>query len=93
LSVMVDGAPSQFRVTVDGHHQVAHPGWVQFNPHGTRTSSAFVFAYVVKPRSGSDSHTAEVHMRSPTNTQATLLKGTLVLQYQRGTLGSGGACG
>jgi hypothetical protein len=94
FSAQVSGAPSQFRMTVDGHAILMRPGWVTFHPPRARKSSfTFNFAQDVSTVNGSDSHTFEVHMRSPTGKRATMWKGTVNLQYERGPAGSGGACG
>jgi hypothetical protein len=84
LSVELNGAPAGFQIRVDGGG-TASPGAVRFVPAGPHDSFSFTFVRSVSPFEANDNHGFDVEWRSPTGAPTTLERGTLNLQYQRGT--------
>ena len=86
LSVELSGAPVRFKIVVDNGTTMP-PGAVQFIPAGSHDSFSFGFVQSVSPLENNDHHTFQVDWRSPTGKQVTLERGTLNLQYEKGTHG------
>jgi hypothetical protein len=84
LSAELNGAPAGFRVLVN-FGPTMPPGAVRFVPAGPHDSFSFTFVQSVSPFENNDHHMFEVEWRSPTGAPTTLERGTLNLQYQRGT--------
>jgi hypothetical protein len=84
LSVELHGAPAAFQIFVD--NQIMQPGTVRFTPVGAHDSFSFTFVINISPFEGIDLHIFQVQWRSPTGAATTLERGTLNLQFQRGTV-------
>jgi hypothetical protein len=86
VSVELTGAPASVQVRQDGG-PVIKPGAVRFVPVGPHDSFSFTFLANVFPFEANDHHVFDVEWRSPTGRSVTLERGTLNLQYQKGTQG------
>jgi len=84
FSAELSGAPAQFEILVDFGPTML-PGAVRFVPAGAADSFSFTFVRAVSTFENNDHHMFEVEWRSPSGAPTTLQRGTLNLQYQRGT--------
>lgn len=83
LSVNVTGAPSEFRVLVDGGPLMV-PHRVHFNPRNGTTSFSFTFVIHVTTFEGSDGHLFDVQWRAPNGGVTTLRSGNVNLLFHVG---------
>lgn len=84
LSVQLRGAPAGFQIRVDGGG-LMQPGAIRFVPAGDHASMSFTFVSSVGTFEANDRHDFVVEWRSANGAATTLERGTLNLQYQRGT--------
>lgn len=86
LSAELAGAPAAFQVQVDSGATM-HPGTIRFLPAALHDSASFTFVQSVGTFEANDHHVFDVSWRSPSGKAVTLERGTLVLQYAKGTHG------
>ena len=84
LSVQLKGAPAGFQIRLD-QGGTMQPGAIRFVPAGAHDSFSFAFVNSVGPFEADDHHSFDVEWRSPTGAATTLERGTVNLQYERGT--------
>jgi hypothetical protein len=96
LSVVLSGAPAQFRIVVDGRVDgflpLMEPGAVTFDPREGRNPFSFTFGRRVAPFEGDDRHGFRVQWRSPTGDMSTVHAATANFQYDQIPTGPGGFC-
>jgi hypothetical protein len=85
ISVVVSGAPVNFRVLADGIPPLMSPGASHFDPGAGTTSFSFTFVGRMGTFEGSDGHLFDVQWRSPGGGAVTLQRANLNLLFGSGS--------
>jgi hypothetical protein len=85
ISVVVTGAPVNFRVLADGIPPLMSPPLARFDPGSGTTSFSFTFVGRMGASEGSDGHLFDVQWRSPGGGAVTLRRGILNILFGAGS--------
>ena len=84
VSMVLQGAPADVRVSMDGPGPLMNPRQARFDPLGGTNSFSFSFVIDAQTFEGSDGHLFAVEWRSPSGAETTLRRGDVNVLFRVG---------